>query len=244
MKKDAYQIITDKVIEKLNEGVIPWEKPWHTQGPARNLISKRPYRGINAFLLSCLDDHESPYWLTFKQCKDKGGHVKKGEKGFPVVFWKQITVNSEILDENDRPVKKLIPFLRYYTVFNVEQCEGIEVPPKEEIQENEFTPIEQCQQIIDGMPQKPEINFGGDRACYFPTLDYVKMPKPERFQEPEKYYNTLFHELTHATGHQERLNRKGISDVSFFGSHAYSQEELVAEMGAVFLCSETGAYSG
>jgi antirestriction protein ArdC len=132
--------------------------------------------------------------------------------------------------------------LRYYSVFNVEQCDGIEYP-KPDVPTFEFTPIERAEQIVAGMPNKPEITSGGDSAYYRPSLDQVNMPPKERFERPEYFYDTLFHELTHATGHESRLNRKGVADKdehSQFGSDPYAREELVAEMGASFLCGHAG----
>ena len=132
-----------------------------------------------------------------------------------------------------------IPLLRYYSVFNSEQCEGITTPPTTETV-NQFSPIERAEQIIAGMPLRPEIKHGGTQPCYSPTLDYVQLPQQTAFNTPEDYYDTLFHELSHATGHENRLARKGIMETSYYGSHAYSKEELIAEMGAAFLCGHAG----
>jgi antirestriction protein ArdC len=125
--------------------------------------------------------------------------------------------------------------LRFYNVFNLEQTEGIE-PPLTTEATNTFTPIERAEQIIAEMPLRPDIKYGGNRAAYSPILDYIKMPVPEAFDSPQEYYNTAFHELSHATGHGSRVGRKGILEPSYYGSHDYSKEELVAEMSACFLC--------
>ena len=186
--------------------------------------------------------YESPYFLTFKQAAQLGGNVKRGEKATPVVFWKWFDAK----DENAPTKIKRIPFLRYYSVFNLSQCEGI---PSDKIpligsSNDEKNPIEQADKIIINMPQKPIIHFGSDRACYRPSLDRVDMPKVETFKKMEDFYSVLFHELTHSTGHESRLNRKGVGssdgEWSAFGSTPYAKEELVAEMGAAFLCSQAG----
>jgi len=204
----------------------------------RNLISKKPYRGVNVFLLHAMS-YESAFWLTFNQAKDLGGNVRKGEKACPVVFWKWLDV-----DEGGQA--KRVPFLRYYSVFNVAQCEGIDPDkiPSVTGSKREHTPIEQAERIVAGMPKRPAIQQKWPRAFYSPDGDFVGMPEPELFRTPEDYYSVLFHELTHATGHESRLNRKGVTGSdglwSAFGSQPYSQEELVAEMGAAFLCGQAG----
>lgn len=227
-------------MELLETGTVPWRKTWNaTSNHPRNLISKKKYRGINVFMLACMP-YSSQYWLTFKQCQDKGGHVRKGEKSTPVIFWKWIDKKDAGSEDADAMVVNgKIPMLRYYSVFNLEQVEGIEPPPATEAIKNPFTPIERAEQIIAGMPLPPEIKYGGNSASYSPTWDVVKMPPRETFESPEEMYSTLYHELSHATGHQKRIGRKGITEPSFFGSHLYSKEELVAEMSAAFLCGHS-----
>lgn len=241
MHNDAYQVITDRIAGLLEKGVIPWQKPWQggEQMP-RNLVSKRDYRGVNVFLLQAMM-YQSPFWLTYNQARELGGHVKKGERACPVVFWKRLQV-----DDTGKPAgKKIIPFLRYYSVFNVAQCEDI---PPDKIpvlngSKREHCPITEAESIVAAMPQKPEIRHGG-RACYSPSFDRVDMPQPETFRSGQDYYSVLFHELTHATGHASRLNRNGVSgsggEWSAFGSTPYAREELVAEMGAAFLSGHAG----
>jgi antirestriction protein ArdC len=167
------------------------------------------------------------------------GHVKKGEKGCPVVFWKWLDVEDEETHETKR-----IPFLRYYSVFNVAQCENIPAPTQETILSPEPSPIEAAEEIVANMPHRPEIKKGLDRAFYSPLQDFVGMPAAEQFKTGEEFYSVLFHELTHATGHGSRLNRKGVAGTegnwSSFGSNPYAKEELVAEMGSAFLCGEAG----
>jgi len=231
---NAYQVITDRIMGLLEQGTVPWHKPWKGGGEAMNLISKRNYRGINRFLLN-VASYASPYWLTFNQAKKLGGHIKKGEKSTPVVFWKLLEKEDEQTGK-----KKEIPVLRYYRVFNLEQTEGIEGPPAEETEEQEFTPIERCEQLVAGMPNPPGLQHLRQSAWYHPSRDLVNLPKPESFESSEEYYSTLFHELAHATGHQSRLKRPTLADMAPFGSTNYSKEELVAEMAAAFLCGATG----
>lgn len=236
-KVSVAEVITSRIIEKLEAGCIPWHKPWTPLagvGAPRNLLSGKPYRGINILILAS-QQFSSPFWLTYKQAQDKGGSVRKGETGTPVVFWNWIEVeDSETGDE------KKIPFMRYYTVFNLEQTEGIEAPPSPAVAETPFTPIQAAEEIIAAMPRLPEIRHSGSRAYYRPACDFVNMPPRKTFHHEEGYYCTLFHEIGHATGHSSRLGRKGVTECTAFASHEYSKEELVAEMTAAFLCAETG----
>ncbi len=237
---EIYEIVNKRITELLEEGTVPWRKPWlSTEGP-RNLISKKPYRGINSFLLNA-SPYESDYWLTYKQTSDRGGQVRKGEKSTLVVFWKWLDrKESEGVVESDGQERTgKIPLLRYYNVFNLDQVDGI-APPQEPVITNPFTPIEQAELIIENMKCKPRIQYGGNRAAYSPSFDLVKLPNREAFKSPEEFYNTAYHELSHATGHLSRLGRKGILEPSYFGSHDYSQEELVAEFGASMLCGVSG----
>ncbi len=241
MSKNVYEIVTNKIIELLEEGTVPWQRPWKSKEGARNLVSGKPYRGINQILLNC-SEYESDFYLTFKQAKDKGGHVRKGEKSTLVVFWKLLNTVSETdnPDSNSKLIK--IPYLRYYRVFNLDQIDGIE-PPKEEEVINPFTPIEQAEQIIDNMPLRPSIQYKGSQAVYSPMLDAVTLPPKEAFTSPASLYSTLFHELSHATGHAKRVGRTGVTEPTYFGSHDYSQEELVAELSASMLCGVAGIES-
>ncbi len=229
--QQTYAIITDRMLATLEAGVVPWHKPCE-QGIPRNLVSGKPYRGINVFLTASAGV-SSPYWLSFKQCKELKRSVKAGAKGTPVVFWKWLDV------ERDEGEAKQIPLLRYYTVFNLEQCTGIKTPVMTE--KGPFTPIEFCEKVIGNMPQRPVMTHGEPRAYYRPLGDSVNMPRPELFDGPEEYYSTLFHELTHSTGHESRLNRHKEEHTNcLFGSPEYSKEELCAEMGAAFLCCVCG----
>ena len=233
----VYGIITDQIIEHLKNGVIPWRKPWNYKTSApQNFISKKPYKGINTFLLSCAG-FNSHYWMTFNQAKQKKGMVKKGSKGSIVVFWKR-TESKENKETGE--IKDGYAFLRYYKVFNADQIDGIDFPEVKQVK-NEFNPISICENVVNNMPQKPIIKNGENgRAFYRPSSDIVNMPKPELFRSSQEYYSTLFHELAHATGHQRRLNRKGLTELAAFGSKVYGQEELVAEMGSAFLTGHCG----
>lgn len=234
----VYDVVNSRIMELLEQGTVPWKKPWNAvSNMPKNMISKKEYRGVNVFLLACMP-YSSPYWMTYKQCQEKGGHVIKGSKSTPVIFWKWLDRKDADTTDTDT-VNGKIPMIRFYNVFNLEQTEGIE-PPEATETINTFTPIERAEQIITGMPYKPEIKHGGNRASYSPVLDYIKLPDPTSFEKSEEYYSTAFHELSHATGHESRVGRKGILEPSYFGSHEYSKEELVAEMSACFLCGHAG----
>ena len=233
----VYEIITERILAQLEAGTVPWRKPWNGQaGMPKNLVSGKQYRGINVFLLHSLG-YDSPWFVTFKQAKESGGSIRRGEKGCPVVFWKWPTQAEK--EAKAAEGKEAFPIVRYYTVFNVQQCDGIEVPAID-VPEREHEPLEAAERIVDEMPQRPTIKHDYTGASYSPTDDKVRMPKPERFEVGEGYYATLFHELTHATGHSSRLDRKLDTKRAAFGSDNYSREELVAEMGSAFLCGSVG----
>jgi antirestriction protein ArdC len=227
----VYEIVTEQVIKQLESGVAPWRKPWRTLPPA-NLVSKKPYRGINVFLLA-FAGYGSQYWLTFNQAKQLGGNVRKAEHGTKIVFWKCNTRETESADGEIEERKSA--FLRYYTVFNLEQTEGLKallrLPPA-------FS-IEPAEEIVKGMPNPPAFEQDS-RAAYIPSRDTVTMPSRAAFDSQAEYYSTLFHELTHSTGHPKRLGREGIDKIQPFGSEDYSKEELVAEMGSAMLCGAAG----
>ena len=234
-KLDIYQMVTNTIIEQLEKGKIPWKKEWDCVNAPVNFVTKKPYRGMNVFLLGC-KGYKSPYWLSFKQVKDKRGFVKQGEKSSIVVFWEFLTFkDKENLDENGVPAIKQVPLLKYYRVFNTEQCEGLTVPA---IEERQFTPIEECEKVVNGYNMT--IEYKGDKACYSPQLDIVRMPAKEQFKSEQGFYSTLFHELTHSTGHITRLNREF---GTHFGSENYSYEELIAELGACMLCNFCGIHT-
>lgn len=231
------EIITQQLINYAEKnGTLPWRKPWSGGGEApKNLASGKSYRGINVWLLST-SPYSSPYWVSFKQCQARGGKVKKGEKGSMVCFYKSIKGEREGKDGLTH--ETTFPLLRYYYVFNVEQCEGLEYPkPKENVNIEER--IAECERIAKDMPERPDIRHEEQRAFYNPNFDFVNMPKYETFESNKEYYSTLFHELAHSTGHEKRLNRKDFCH-NFFGDHDYSREELVAEITAAFICGHVG----
>jgi antirestriction protein ArdC len=175
--------------------------------------------------------YASPWWATFKQIKELGGHVKREEHGTPVCFWKWLEPEEE--DE------KRIPLLRYYIVFNTEQCEGLDQHLPQGIKPP-AAPLETAESIVTNMPHPPTIQHMNDEASYSPRRDSVTIPPIATFPQQAAYYSTLFHELTHSTGHASRLNRPSVLEACPFGSTNYSKEELIAEIGAAFLCAQAG----
>jgi len=227
----VYDIVTERILAELEKGQVPWRKPWRTLPPA-NLISKKPYRGINMFLLA-LAGYGSQYWLTYRQAQALGGNVRKGAHGTKIVFWKFDKYETETADGEAE--ERTSAFLRYYTVFNLEQTEGLKallaLPPAR--------PIESAEVIVEGMPNAPAFEQGF-RASYTPSHDTVTMPSRTAFESQAEYYSTLFHELTHSTGHGKRLARDGFDRPQMFVSESYSREELIAEMGSAMLCGVAG----
>ncbi|HET6143862.1 MAG TPA: zincin-like metallopeptidase domain-containing protein [Candidatus Acidoferrales bacterium] len=232
----VYSIVTEQIIKQLEAGVVPWRKPWRAEPPC-NLVSGKQYRGINPFLLAS-QGYGSRYWLTFNQASKLGGHIRKGEKSSIVTFW-NIGKEKTIQDAEGDSHKSKPFLLRYYRVFNIEQTEGI----ADKLGIGNATPrvpsIEQCESIVSAMPNKPAAEQS-NAAWYKPSTDTVGMPSKSLFRSSEEYYSTLFHELTHSTGHSSRVGREGIEQLNTFGSESYSKEELIAEMGAAMLCGITG----
>jgi len=232
-RQTVYEQITDRIIAMLEKGTVPWRKPWNVQtGLPRNLVTKKAYRGINTFLLHAMS-YESTYWLTFRQAQELGGTVKKGEKACPVIFWRQL----EVEDKESHEIEK-IPMLRFYFVFNVAQCQGLKNIPATVA--TPATVSTTAEEIVALMPKRPEIKHGLAKAFYSPSADIVAMPDRARFDTEAGYFATLFHELTHASGHKSRLNRQTLTESAGFGSNPYCREELIAEMGAAFLCGQAG----
>lgn len=240
---DIYQAITDRIIEGLKLGRIPWRKTWKGCGEfPQNFTTKKKYRGANVIVLwfhMMANGFSSPYYLTFKQVQKLKGKVKKGAKSELVIYWQWLERDSETVNPaTGKPSKNKIPLLKYYRVFNIEQTEGIEYE-RDNIQLTEFKQIENAENFVANYQDKPPVKHGGIRAYYSPADDYVQMPQPETFDGEAEYYGTLFHELTHSTGHKERLNRdEGLA--GFFGDENYSREELTAEIGTAFICALTG----
>lgn len=223
------EIVTNKLIEKLESGNVPWVCPWTAGVVPQNIKSRKPYKGINPWVLNT-SGYSQPFWLTFNQCNELGGTVKKGEHGYPVVFYKSGTRKNEKTGKDERTF-----LARYYTVFNVEQCDGIIYP---EIERFQFDPIVEAERLIREMKQRPHLTTGEARAYYQMSTDTVNMPDRDTFRTAEGYYTTFFHELAHSTRHASRLARD--TNVNTFGSHAYSKEELVAEFSASFVMGYLG----
>lgn len=233
MNNAVYSVITERIVSMLKQGTCPWRRPWNRVNafPA-NFTTRKTYHGFNFFLLSTIG-HEVPFYLTYRQATELGGNIRKGEKGLPIVYWKLL--KSEELDENGEAKK--IPLLRYYTVFNASQIDGITFPTVESRTGTSFNPITQAEQIITSWKDGPTIVHGYAQASFCPSTDTIQMPSPSSFDTSQAYYATLFHELGHSTGHSSRLSRKLSGS---FASEDYSKEELVAEMTSAFLCAHTG----
>ena len=189
---DIYEMVNNLIIERLEAGVVPWQMPWKTETALpQNMVYRKPYRGFNFwYLLTVAEQYGSPFFLTFKQVKELGGHVLKGEKGFPVIFWKLLDI-----EEKDGNVDQ-IPFLRYYTVFNLEQTKGIDASkiPSSETHGHHFDPISQAEQLFEFWYDSPEIRLGQSHAYCSPSGDYIGMPNSYTFFQAEQYYNVLYHE--------------------------------------------------
>jgi antirestriction protein ArdC len=231
-KFDVYQKITDIIIEKLENGVVPWQQPFGLQGMPKNYVSKKEYRGINAFLLNMT--RMTNHFMTYKQAKELGGNVKKGSKGLPVIYYNFIEREGEEVDE----IKK-IPFLKYYTVFSIDDIEGIDFKIENRIY-NENSMIENCESVVENIQDKPQIIEKYGRAAYSKSLDAILMPRMNDFLSSEHYYAIMFHELGHSTGHPNRLNRTELVMPKKFGDSNYAKEELTAEMCSAYLCGFCG----
>jgi len=240
-RRDIYQEITDRVLEILDRGTVPWHNPIRGgsgDGWPKNFTSRKRYRGINTFLLTFQSwdkGYSSDHWLTYRQATEQGGQIRKGEKASLVTFWKLY----EKTDQKTGDEVKL-PVLKHYNVFNVDQCEGIENPDENKSEPIVFKPIEQAEKIVSGYSDPPIIMQSGHRAVYRPLVDTVLIAPPAEFESAESYYATLNHEIIHSTGHEKRLKRGLDTDPAPFGSPDYSKEELIAEMGAAFLNATAG----
>jgi antirestriction protein ArdC len=246
MTTNAYAVVAETIINQLEQGTAPWRKEWVSSGYVpKSLSTKKPYTGINHWLLSftaMAQEFESPWWGTFKQVKAMGGSVRKGEKGSPVVLYKSI--DSKVT-EGEIEVERKAVIVTYFTVFNAEQVEWEDGAPAYEKPKARAHAeiILSAQKVVDGYYKREQdliITYAGDRAFYSPSKDSITVPTPETFTSDEAFYATLFHEMGHSTGHEKRLNREGVIENHYFGSELYSEEELVAEFTSAFLSSETG----
>ena len=251
-QNNVYQMVTDRIVAQLEQGLIPWHKPWTgvglEDGGAVNYVSRKPYSMLNQMLLG----REGEY-LTFKQIKERGGSIKKGAKAGVVVFFTTTTytkreeVQEDGSTETVNVVKEhLMPVLKYYNVFHIDDCEGIE--SKIKVEENagpKISPIESAEKVLNGyVEREKELQFRNniptDRAYYSPTLDLISVPMLSQYEIAEEYYSTTFHEAIHSTMPENRCNRKSEQKLAAFGSEDYSREELVAEIGSAMLCNNVG----
>ena len=237
MGKSVYELVTERIISQLEQGVIPWEKPWTgIRSGAYNRISKKPYSLLNQMLLK----HNGEY-ATFKQWQGLGGHIRKGEKSEIVVFWKIQPVEEET-EDGTKEIKQ-IPLLRYFNVFHISQVEGVEPLAKDDL--HDIEPIEKAENVLYDYWTRESItveHIKGDDAYYSPTRDLIRLPLFEQFTDANEYYSTAFHESVHSTMKESRCNRaedrKG--KLVAFGSDDYSKEELVAEIGSTSIMNIIG----
>ena len=254
--------INDRILGFLKDGIVPWQKPWNGGkfNAPRSVSTNKVYRGTNLSLLGCAG-YESPWWLTFGQAKKLGGQVRKGEKSFPVSYWKfypsedctgYYGTSGGCSGGGCGKCKgtgkyKPRPSLFSFNVFNANQCEDLPEKyypsVKDEDEVRDFSPVEACDEIIANYPNSPKVYHDQANSCFYsPPTDEVHMVAPEKFVSDEEYYSTLFHELVHSTGHSKRLDRGNDTRdrLAFDSEHEYSKEELVAELGSTFLCAISG----
>ena len=249
-KNDIYAQVTNQVIAQLENGLIPWQKPW-VNGTVKGCISHtsgKPYSLLNQMLLGW----RAGEWLTYGQIQSEGGKVKQGEKSSMVVFWAFVEKREleAVCDENGDQldgeagvrsvVTKRYPILKAYNVFHIDQTEGITPKHNNTAISYDNDPCEAADAIVNDYVNREGLKLeikNTNRAFYSPILDKVEVPEMKQYKIREEYYSTLFHELTHSTGHERRLNRDTLTKLAAFGDETYSKEELVAELGAAFLCN-------
>ena len=227
---DIYQTITDRMIAEMKQGIIPWKKPWMAAGAAISHTTGKAYSILNQMLLGRAGEY-----LTFKQVQAEGGYVRKGEKAHMIVFWTWLDKEDEETGET-----KQVPFLKYYNVFHIDQCEGISAKHEAKMPEVVEADAEAESIIADYVKREGVTmeNREGNEAFYQPALDRIILPLMKQFKETAEYYSTAFHEMVHSTGHMKRLNR--LDAPAHFGSEDYSKEELIAEIGASALNHHCG----
>ena len=258
----VYEIITDKILAEMAKGIVPWNKPWvsynRTGGTIKlamravSHVTGKPYSLINQLLLG-----RGGEYVTFKQCQAEGGKIKKGAQASYVFFWKQLPVDKRdaegnlVTDENGKVEKALIPFLRYYTVFHIDDTEGLKAKWADKTKEQELLIADEHAELIDEADEvlmdyidREHITLKrdgtSDEAYYQPALDRIVIPNIKQFKSAAEYYSTAFHESVHSTGHSSRLDRFSKQKSHAFGSSDYSKEELVAEIGAASILHSIG----
>ena len=241
---NVYQMVTDRIVEQMSKGEIPWQKPWTCgfgEGLAISYTSRKAYSFLNQLLLG-----KPGEWLTWKQIQDRKGSVKKGAKSRFVVFYQQII--NEVEDEETGEKKKVAhPLLKWYRVFHLDDVEGIESKIKTVEADPGIAPIEEAEKVISEYVEREKaigFSFINNResasAYYSPSRDEVVVPMLKQYAVPEEYYSTTFHELTHSTMHEKRCNRRNENKIAAHGDSNYSREELVAELGAAMICNRIG----
>lgn len=228
---DIYKEVTDRIIAQMEQGIIPWRKPWASTSAAVSHTTGKPYSLLNQMLLGRPGEY-----VTFKQCQQEGGKVKKGEKSQMVVFWKWIEIEDEETGE-----KKDVPFLRYYNVFHINQCENLTEKYPQKLPDVTAETDATAEAIISNYLSCSGVRLTyakGDRAYYQPLTDSITLPLREQFSQTSEFYSTAFHEISHSTGHSSRLNR--LDKTAFFGNESYSKEELIAEISAATLVHHVG----
>ena len=244
--KDLYNEITTRIIEQLEQGIIPWRKPWAgvTDG-AISHATGRAYSLLNQMLLG-----KPGEYITFNQCKQEGGMVKKGAKAKMVVFWKMLVRGKKdengapVLNDEGQPVPEYIPVLRYFQVFHIDDCTGIAAKYADRLPEKPADVNAAAEAALLDYVRRENISLIteiSDKAYYSPARDLIHLPTLEQYENAADYYSTAFHEATHSTGHATRLNRfSGADACAAFGSESYSKEELVAEIGSACILNELG----
>lgn len=250
---NVYQMVTDRITEQLEKGIIPWQRPWSgcglADGGAINYVSRKPYSLLNQMLLG-----KPGEWITYKQLKERGGNIRKGAKAGIVVFYGKYTVAKRTVENADGEEQEItvtamrdIPVLKYYNVFHIDDVEGVEslVKTGEPEPDSSLQPIERAEGVICGyLGREKGLKFINDkpsnRAYYSPVHDLVQVPMLSQYEIAEEYYSTAFHELVHSTLPESRCNRASDNKNAHYGSEKYSREELVAETGSAMLCSVLG----
>lgn len=243
-KKNVFEMVTDRIVAQLQQGNIPWHKPWGGVAGIDAAISHesgKPYSLVNQMILG-----KAGEWLTFMQVQKEGGRIKRGEEASFVVFWKQCVFEEKVEGEKnedgtDKTIQHVVPVLKWYNVWHIDQTEGIE-PKHKAVVDGTAELVEDADEIVNTYVLREGIKLQNDkpsdRAFYRPSTDEVVVPMISQYESSAEYYSTMFHELTHSTGHESRLHR--LNKVAAFGSEEYSREELVAEMGAAYLCTMVG----